>query len=384
VAAFAFAYWVSFGSETLLFAVTAAVTVLVVACPHALGLAIPTVTLISTSAAAQAGILVRDAQAFETAGRVNAVMFDKTGTLTKGDFGVTDVAGAGKTGKNELLALAAAVEANSEHVIAKGIVRKAGEEGVKLGAAQGFRSFAGEGAAAKVSGEEVLVGSASFMARNGIATESKEAGELASEGKTVVFVAAGGKLKGVIALSDSVRPESREAVDALKSRGIEVYMLTGDRRETAAHVAKSLGLTSYFAGVRPGDKEKAVRELQEKGKVVAMVGDGVNDAPALARADVGIAIGSGTDVAAQSAQVVLVKNDPRDVTRLMRLSGMTMKKMNENLVWATAYNVVAIPLAAGIFHGFGFDLKPEWGALAMAASSVIVVANALLLRRKRI
>jgi Cu2+-exporting ATPase len=383
VSSVAFVYWAFISVHTLVFALTIAVTVLVIACPHALGLAIPTVTTISTTLAAKNGMLVRKGQALETAEKIDAVIFDKTGTLTKGEFGVTDVVPLGGMKKKELLSYAGSVEVNSEHVIARGIVKKAKVEKAVLKKTTKFKADPGRGVSAFVGKRRVVVGNAAQMKKMGFEYDESGFNELASQGKTVVFVATD-KVVGMIALADLIRDESREAVRELKEMGLEVYMLTGDNKKTAAHVAKELGLTSYFAEVLPEDKDKAVRELQLKGKVVAMVGDGINDAPALVRADVGIAIGTGTDVAVESADMVLMRNDPRDVARLMRLSRLTMDKTRQNLVWATGYNVIAIPIAAGILQPWGVSLRPEWGALIMAASSIIVVTNALLMRGKKI
>jgi len=413
VALITFLFWFFISVQSAVFALTLAVTVLVIACPHALGLAIPVVTTISTSLGARNGMLIRNAEATETARRLDAVIFDKTGTLTRGEFGVTDVVllGDGSTEPAEvwdeetLLRRVAAVEINSEHTIAQGIVRAAQERGSvrdlrptlldlrpTLPQATEFEAVPGKGAKAAVEGSHLFIGNRALMEQIGVAVpHDPRLVELAQQGKTVVFVAAAsqvsegtqgksGELMGAIALADLVRDESREAVRALKRMGLEVAMLTGDSRPVAEWVAGELELDTVFAEVRPEQKADKVKELQRQGKVVAMVGDGINDAPALVQADVGIAIGAGTDVAVESAQVVLVKNDPRDVVRLIRLSRATMSKMTQNLVWATAYNVVAIPMAAGLLQPLGIVLRPEWGALVMSASTVIVAVNALLLR----
>jgi len=395
VALITFLFWFFISAQSAVFALTLAVTVLVIACPHALGLAIPVVTTISTSLGARSGMLIRNAQATETARRLDTVIFDKTGTLTKGEFGVTDVVTLspfplqGVEGEG-LLRLVAAVEVNSEHTIAQGIVRVAQERKLSLPQATDFEAVPGKGAKATVEGSQLFIGNRALMEQIGMTVpDDPRLVDLAQQGKTVVFVAAEAEgdrqgsplLVGAIALADMVREESREAVRALKQMGLEVAMLTGDSRPVAEWVAGELGLDTVFAEVRPEQKADKVKELQRQGKVVAMVGDGINDAPALVQSDVGIAIGAGTDVAVESAQVVLVKNDPRDVVRLIRLSRATMSKMRQNLVWATAYNVVAIPAAAGIFQPWGITLRPEWGALIMSASTVIVAVNALLLRR---
>lgn len=376
-----FISWNLLGAGTL-FALTLTITVLVIACPHALGLAIPTVTTISTTLAARNGLLVKNAQALEVGRTVDSIVFDKTGTLTKGEFGVTDVVETADWDRRRLLAVAAAVEVNSEHVIAKGIVNKAREEGIAFEHAKKFVAVPGKGAKAAAS-VEVVVGNRALMEDEGVdlTAVQERANELASQGKSIVYVASEGELKGAIALADIIRDESRAAVAGLKELGLEVSMLTGDNERTAAYVARELGLDSYFADVRPEGKSATIKGVQAGGKKVAMVGDGINDAPALIQADVGIAIGAGTDVAVESADVVLVKNDPRDVVRLINLSRRTMSKMRQNLVWATGYNAAAIPIAAGILVPFGIILRPEWAALIMAASSTIVVLNALTLRR---
>ncbi|MEE9617316.1 MAG: heavy metal translocating P-type ATPase [Anaerolineae bacterium] len=378
----AFLFWFLLAEQSLVFALTLAVTVLVIACPHALGLAIPVVNTISTALGARNGMLIRNAQATETARRLDAVIFDKTGTLTKGEFGVTDAVLLGNWDEEILLRRVAAVEVNSEHTIAQSIVRSAGERDVSLPQATDFRAIPGKGAEAMVEGMRLAVGNRALMADLGLSVpDDPRLAELARQGKTVVYAAADGRLVGAIGLADLIREESREAVRALKEMGLEVAMLTGDSQPVADWVAGELGLDLVFAEVQPGQKADKVKSLQAQGKAVAMVGDGINDAPALVQADVGIAIGAGTDVAIESADVVLVKNDPRDVVRLIRLSRATMRKMRQNLVWATAYNLVAIPAAAGVLQPWGITLRPEWGALIMSASTVIVAFNALLLRR---
>jgi Cu2+-exporting ATPase len=377
-----FLFWFFVSTQSAVFALTLAVTVLVIACPHALGLAIPVVTTISTSLGARNGMLIRIAQATETARRLDAVIFDKTGTLTKGEFGVTDVVPLGDWDEETLLRLVAAVEVSSEHTIAQGIVRAAQEQRLSLLQATDFEAVPGKGAKATVGEKHLFVGNRALMEQVGAAVpNAPRLAELARQGKTVIYVAADGRLVGALALADLIRDESREAVRALKRMGLEVAMLTGDSQAVADYVAAELGLDIVFAEVRPEQKADKVKELQRQGKVVAMVGDGINDAPALVQANVGIAIGAGTDVAVESADVVLVKNDPRDAVRLIRLSQATMSKMRQNLVWATAYNVIAIPMAAGVLQPLGIVLRPEWGALIMSASTVIVAVNALLLRR---
>jgi Cu2+-exporting ATPase len=382
VGAGAFLFWFLLANQPLVFALTLAVTVLVIACPHALGLAIPVVTTISTSLGARNGMLIRNAEATEIARRLDVVIFDKTGTLTRGEFGVTDVVPLADWDEDTLLGRVAAAEVNSEHVIARGIVRSAEERGVVRPPVTDFRAIPGKGARAVVEGAPLAVGNRALMADRGLGVpDDPRLADLARQGKTVVYAAADGELVGALALADLVREESREAVRALKEMGLQVAMLTGDSQPVADWVAGELGLDSVFAEVRPEQKADKVKSLQAQGGVVGMVGDGINDAPALVQADVGVAIGAGTDVAIESADVVLVKNDPRDVVRMIRLSRATMRKMRQNLVWATAYNLVAIPAAAGVLQPWGITLRPEWGALFMSASTVIVAFNALLLRR---
>jgi len=387
VAAGTLLFWLLIGGQTTVFALTLSVTVLVIACPHALGLAIPVVSTISTTLGARNGMLIRNAEATETARRLNVVVFDKTGTLTKGEFGVTDVVSLDDWDKETLLRRVAAAEVNSEHVIAQSIVRLAAYAGhaKPLPQATDFRAIPGKGAQASVEGVELAVGNRALMADLGLSLpDNPRLAELERQGKTVVYAAADGRLVGAIGLADLIREESREAVHALREMGLQVAMLTGDSQAVADWAAGELDLDIVFAEVRPEQKSERIKELQGQGKVVAMVGDGINDAPALIQADVGIAIGAGTDVAIESAAVVLMKNDPRDVVGLIRLSRATMSKMRQNLVWATGYNVVAIPAAAGVLQPWGIILRPEWGALIMSASTIIVAFNALLLRRTRL
>lgn len=374
----AFLFWTLLGNQTLLFALTTMITVFVIACPHALGLAIPVVTSISTTLAARNGMLIRDMAAVEIAEHLKYVIFDKTGTLTKGVHEVTDIFGD----KKKILSYAASVEAHSEHFIGKGIREKAKIEGVAIPEVKSFKAIPGKGVQGMVNGKQVYVGNYALIQQFKIKENEmkKKAEELASEGKTVIYVADKSEVIGLIAMSDVIREESKDAVRLLKEMGIKTAMLTGDNKQVAAYVSKQLGLDTYFAEVLPEDKVKKVIELQKEGKV-AMVGDGINDAPALTQADIGIAIGAGTDVAVQSAQVVLVKNNPIEVAKLIKLSKETKKKMRQNLWWAAGYNIAAIPLAAGALYSYGITLRPEWGALLMAGSSIIVVTNALLLKR---
>ncbi|MEK6959205.1 MAG: heavy metal translocating P-type ATPase [archaeon] len=381
-----FSYWFVFMGAGLVFALTLMITVFVIACPHALGLAIPTVTAISTTLAAKNGVLVKDMKSMEIAKNLDYVVFDKTGTLTKGEFGVTDIVLLADWKKDEVLAKAAALEINSEHVIAQGIVAKAKEKRLGSFRSGNFKSVPGKGVGGMIGNENVFVGNLALLVSLGIDQKLAEAAgeKLAMEGKTIVFVATKKQVKGIIALSDTIRKESYEAVESLKKLGVKTAMLTGDNKVAAKYVAQELGLDTFFAEVLPKDKAGKVKQLQGQGYKVAMVGDGVNDAPALVQSDVGIAIGVGTDVAVESAVIVLVKNDPRDISKLIRLSKETMNKMQQNLLWATGYNAIAIPLAAGVLFPYGISLKPEYAALIMAASSIIVVTNSLLLRRLRL
>jgi len=378
-----FAYWFGVARADSLFALTLMITVFVIACPHALGLAIPTVTVISTTMGAQRGLLIRNAEGLEAARHLDIILFDKTGTLTTGRFGVTDVIPFGSWSETDILRLTAGVERNSEHVIAKAIVAHAESRGLSLPDVVDFTALPGKGARAKAERHSVALGNRALLQDIRLEPPA-EANRLAAQGKTIVHAVIDDRLAGVIALADVIRDESREAVADLKSMRIRVAMLTGDNRATAAYVAGQLGLDTFFAEVLPGDKAATVERLQKEGQRVAMVGDGVNDAPALVQADVGIAIGAGTDVAMESADIVLVRNNPRDVVRLIRLSQLTSRKMRQNLIWATGYNAFALPLAAGVGVPVGIVLRPEWGALFMAASSIIVVTNALLMRRQAV
>ncbi len=369
--------WFLFGSSD--FALERSVTVLVIACPHALGLAIPLVVALSTSITAKTGILIRDRRAFETVKDVNAVVLDKTGTLTVGKFGVSDVVSF--IPEDELLKLTASVELNSEHIIATAIVEYTKENGIEIPQADEFKAIPGKGAYGNVEGREVHVGSPNLLKEMKIEIEDPKIKELQEQGKTVVFTVVDGKLVGAFALSDRIREESYEAVKKLKEIGLKVYMLTGDAEEVAQWVAKELGIDDYFAQVLPDEKAEKIKFLKESGYRVAMVGDGINDAPALVTADVGIAIGAGTDVAIESADIILVRNDPRDVPKVMDLSQKTYSKMVQNLWWAAGYNIIAIPLAAGILYNFNVILSPAVGALLMSLSTVIVALNSQTLRK---
>jgi Cu2+-exporting ATPase len=361
------------------FALTRTVTVLVIACPHALGLAIPLVVALSTSITAKSGILIRDRKAFEMVKDVNAVVFDKTGTLTTGQFGVSDV--VSYISEGELLRLTASVEKNSEHIIGKAIVDYASKKGTKVPETRDFKAIPGKGAQGTVEGKEVYVGSPNLLKELDIEANDEKILALQEGGKTVVFTVVDGKLAGAFALADKVREESREAIQDLKAAGVKVYMLTGDAEAVAKGVSKELNIDDYFAQVLPDQKAEKVKSLKEKGYRVAMVGDGINDAPALVTADVGIAIGAGTDVAIESADIILVKNDPRDVPKVADLSKKTYSKMVQNLWWAAGYNIFAIPLAAGILASFGVIIDPAVGAILMSLSTVLVAINSQTLRR---
>lgn len=356
-----------------------AVTVLVIACPHALGLAIPLVVALSTSITAKSGILIRDRKAFETIKDVDVVVFDKTGTLTEGKFGVSDVVSF--IPETELLEFAAAVEINSEHIIARAIVDYAKEKSIEIPEITDFRSMPGKGAQGKVKKKTVYLGSPGLVEEMKITVDDKRVTELQKQGKTVVFAVVDGEVAGAFALSDRIRDMSREAVRKLKDKGVKVYMLTGDAEEVAVSVSQELGIDDYFAEVLPDQKAEKIKLLKEKGLKVAMVGDGINDAPALVTADVGIAIGAGTDVAIESADIILVKNDPGDVVKVAELSGKTYSKMVQNLWWAAGYNIFAIPLAAGILYNYGVIVSPAIGALLMSLSTVIVAINSQTLRK---
>jgi len=373
------ASWLIAGKD-FVFALERMVTVMVITCPHALGLAIPLVIAVITAISAKNGLLIRNRTQFESARKISTVVFDKTGTLTKGEFGVTDIVCFGSLSEDELLRRAASIEANSEHTIAKGIVKKAKEKQLQLYKIDKFSSIPGKGAKAIINGEEVYIGGSGLldMARANVHEARSKADPIASQGKTTVFIISKGDVQGIIGLADIIREESREAVKMLRDRGIEVAMITGDNRATAEYVAKELGLDKFFYEVLPDKKTDKIKELQKQGGIVAMVGDGVNDAPSLAQADVGIAIGAGTDVAIEAADIILVKDDPRNVVDIINISQLNQRKMAQNLVWATGYNVIAIPLAAGLLYNYGIVLAPAIGAVVMSLSTVIVAINARL------
>jgi Cu2+-exporting ATPase len=372
-----YAVWFLAGNPEV--ALERSVTVLVIACPHALGLAIPLVVALSTSITAKSGILIRDRKAFETVKDVDAIVFDKTGTLTLGEFGVTDIVPL--ISEDELLKLTAGVELNSEHIIATAIVKHTREKGVKPSKAAEFKAIPGKSAYGNIAGKEVYVGGPNLLEEQNISVKNEKIDALQQQGKTVVFTIVDGTLAGAFGLSDKIRKESYGAVSQLRSLGMKVYMLTGDAEEVANSVAEELGIDDYFAQVLPEQKAEKIRLLQDQGHKVAMVGDGINDAPALVTADVGIAIGAGTDVAIESADIILVKNDPNDVSKLADLSRKTYSKMVQNLWWAAGYNIFALPLAAGILYNIGIVISPAIGALLMSLSTVIVAINSQTLRR---
>lgn len=377
------AAWSLLGAE-IDFTVTRVVTVLVIACPHALGLAVPLVTAISTTLGARNGLLVRDRRGLEEARNIDTVVFDKTGTLTLGSHRVVEIVAADGVGPDEALSLAAAVERDSEHPIAQALVRSAEDKGLELLPSSDFQSLAGKGVEARASGRRLAVGGPAMLGDRSIDLDDemeRAAARFGENGQAIIYLIDGSRVLAGFAIADQVRPESREAVAKLKSMGIEVAILTGDSEPVALSVARILGIDTVFAGVLPDQKSDKIRELQTQGRRVAMVGDGVNDAPALVTADVGVAVGAGTDVAVEAGDVVLVRSDPRDIARIVTLSRATYRKMVQNLWWAAGYNIVAIPLAAGVLFWAGIVLAPAVGAVLMSASTVIVAINAQLLRR---
>jgi Cu2+-exporting ATPase len=372
-----FGAWIFFTGQSFDFAMNRTVAVMVITCPHALGLAIPLVVSRSTSIAATNGFLIRDRAAFEQARNLDAVIFDKTGTLTEGVFTVTNILNYNDRFSNEeILKYAASLEKNSEHPLAKGILEKAGD----VWDPDEFDSITGKGIEGKVNGKSVKVVSPGYVKEQKMDYPEDKIQEISSQGKTVVFVIIDDQLAGAIALGDEIRESSINAIKALHEMGIECIMLTGDNQQTADYVAKELGIDQVFAEVLPDQKADKVKEVQNQGKLVAMTGDGVNDAPALATADIGIAIGAGSDVAVETGDIVLVKNNPEDVTALIKLSKSTYQKMVQNLWWASGYNIGAIPLAAGVLYTWGVILSPAVGAILMSLSTVIVAVNAKFLK----
>lgn len=371
--------WLSIGKD-FEYALERMVTVMIISCPHALGLAVPLVVAISTAVSAKNGLLIRNRTAFENARNITAIIFDKTGTLTKGEFGLTRFKSVSNhLSDDDLLQMAASIENSSEHPIAAGIVRKAKSKDLALQEPENFQNITGKGISAKLNREEIKIVSPGMLKEQGIDAPSDA---FKTDDETVVFVLIDNTLAGYIALADEVRPESLSAINTLKERGIKVYMATGDNQQVAKAVSEQLSLDDYFAEVLPEDKQRIIKELQQKGEFVAMTGDGVNDAPALAQANVGIAVGSGTDVAAETADIVLVNSNPKDIANLILFGSATYKKMMQNLWWAAGYNILAVPLAAGALASIGIILSPAIGAVLMSLSTVIVALNAQLLKRQ--
>ncbi|MFH1105727.1 MAG: heavy metal translocating P-type ATPase [Candidatus Aenigmatarchaeota archaeon] len=383
IAILSFSIWYFALGQTFVFSLGIFISVLIIACPCALGLATPTAIMVGTGKGAENGILIKNASALETAHKIQTIVFDKTGTLTKGEPSVTDIVPIGKHGKEEVLKYAAIAEKGSEHPIGESIVEEAEKRKMEIPMAKSYETIAGKGIKAAYSGKKILVGSREFMKNNKIKTDFEfEIQNLESEGKTTVIVASGGKAIGLIAVADTIKESSKDAVTELRRMGKEVIMITGDNERTARFIAKQAGIDRVLSQVLPGEKEREIEKLQKEGKVVAMVGDGINDAPALAKADIGIAIGAGTDVALETGQIVLMKNDLRDVVTAIDLSTYTVNKIKQNLFWAFFYNILGIPVAAGVLYPInGFLLNPIIAAAAMAFSSVSVVSNSLLMRR---
>ncbi len=371
-----FIWYVVLGKE-FVFALERAITVMVITCPHALGLAIPLVVAVSTALSAKNGLLIRNRASFEKGRNIGAIIFDKTGTLTEGRFGVTDIVPLNSTGdRTSLLSYAASIEVHSEHPIARGIVASAN----KIHKVENFKAIPGKGAEGKINGKDVQVVSPGYLREKDIDIHDERIHRLAAQGKTVVYVVIDEKVEAAIALADIIRPESKKAISLLKGLGIRAMMLTGDNIQVAQWVSEEIGLDEYFAEVLPHEKSDKVKEVQSRGITVAMTGDGVNDAPALAQADVGIAIGAGTDVAVETADIVLVRSNPLDAVAILKLAKATYRKMIQNLAWATGYNIIAIPLAAGVLYGAGIVLGPAMGAVFMSLSTIIVAINARFLR----
>lgn len=375
-----FIVWLAIGS-TVDTAIQRMVTVMVITCPHALGLAAPLVISVSTALSAKHGLLIRNRPQFEQARNINAVIFDKTGTLTEGAFGVTDMETFSSMDEDEMLSYAASIESDSEHPIATGIVDEASARNLELHEMSDFNSITGVGIEGKIEGRNVKVVSPGYVAEHDINFDDARFNEWSRQGKTVVFLVVDEKLSGAIALADKIKESAKETVAELHKRNIKAIMLTGDNRKVADHVAEQIGIDEIYAEVLPDQKADKVAEIQERGLVVAMTGDGINDAPALTRADVGIAVGAGTDIAMDSADIVLVDSNPKDILAIFSLSKKTYNKLVQNLIWATGYNIFAIPLAAGVLAPWGIILSPAVGAILMSLSTIIVAINAQLLHR---
>ncbi len=380
-----FSVWFFLLGQPILFALTFAISTVVIACPDALGLATPTAVAVGTGLGAKHNILIKDAPTLEGVSKIQAIVLDKTGTLTEGKPVITDVVAAKGFSEDEILRLDGAAEAKSSHPLSQAVLEEAKKRKITLPSqVEGFKNLAGHGVEAKVLGKHVLVGTVKLMndRKVDITPLQKEIDKLLGEGKTIMILAVDGKIAGVAGALDPIKENAKQAVAKMKNLGLEVAMITGDNKKTAETIGKELGIDRVFAEVLPEDKEKYVKKLQDEGKIVAMVGDGVNDAPALARADIGIAIGAGTDVAIETANIVLMKSDPLDILRAIRLSKATVRKMKENLFWASIYNLLAIPIAAGVLYpAFKISLRPEIAALLMSISSIIVAVNAVLLNR---
>ena len=373
-----FFIWLSLGKD-LSFAIERAVTVIVISCPHALGLATPLVTAVSTSIGAKKGLLIRDRAAFEDARNLNTIVFDKTGTLTEGEFGITDVYPY-NIDRNDLLSISISLESNSEHPIAKGFLKEGKKLGINLISAKDFKAIPGVGLSAEIDNQTIKIVSPGYMIKNNVDFEKQVYEKLAEEGKTIVFVIANEKLIGMIALMDQVRDSAIDAIRVLKDMNVETIMLTGDNYKVANFIGNKLKISKVIAEVLPHQKSHEIEKLQKENKKIAMTGDGINDAPSLAKADIGIAIGAGTDVALETADIILVKSNPLDVVNIIKLSKATYRKMIQNLIWATGYNVLALPLAAGVLFNQGILISPALGAVFMSLSTVIVAINAKLLK----
>lgn len=378
IGAITFIVWIFVGKD-IAFAIERTATVLVIACPHALGLAVPLVVAISTTLSAQNGLLIRNRTAFENARKISTIVFDKTGTLTEGTFGVEKIYSFDNNNEDNLLSFFAGLEKSSEHPIAKAVIKNAKNKNIILSEVSGFKAIKGRGVEGIIDGKKMIIVSPGYLKELG----QNIPGEVKDVGGTIIFLIIQNELAGAISLTDTVRKESYEAIKTIKKNGIKTWMLTGDNENSAKTVSETLNLDGYFAGVLPDQKQEKIKELQSKGEFVAMVGDGINDAPALAQADVGIAIGSGTDVAAETADIILVNSNPKDISSLILFGKATYNKMVQNLIWATGYNVFAIPLAAGVLSGYGILLSPALGAVFMSLSTVVVAINAKLLKVKK-